>query len=294
MLLQILSIIFPIFAIVALGFLYARRHKPDMDAINQINLNIFVPALIFHVLSAKNFHFQAYSDLAFAAALIILGSGLLAWPIAKLLHYEIKTFVPPMMFSNTGNMGLPIALFAFGEEALAAAVILFIVENTLHFSVGIKMFEPRAAIVKILTIPMVAATLAGFSFSFTGWLLPQMLAVVIEMLGQIAIPLMLFSLGVRLINVDLNDWKIGLIGALASPLTGLLMLAMMSPFLVLAELQYSLLVIFSLLPPAVLNFILAEKYQQQPGKVASIVMLGNLVSLFTMPMALFYVLSLNN
>jgi len=287
---QILSIVFPIFAIVAVGFFYARKHEPDMAGANQINLDIFVPALIFHVLSGKDFHLQEFSELGIAATIIILGSGLLAWPVAKLLKYDFKTFVPPMMFSNSGNMGLPLALFAFGEKALPAAVILFIVENTLHFSIGMKMLDPRTAIIQILKIPMVLATIAGLGFSMSGLVMPEMVAVAIEMLGEVAIPLMLFSLGVRLTAVDLKDWRIGIIGAIVCPLTGLIVLVAISPFLALPDLQYGLLVIYAVLPPAVLNFMVAEKYKQEPSKVASIVMLGNMASLVVIPAALFYVL----
>jgi len=138
---------------------------------------------------------------------------------------------------------------------------------------------------------LVLATIAGLTFSLSGWELPQMLSVSIEMLGQIAIPLMLFSLGVRLIAVDLTDWKIGLTGAIVCPLTGLIVLLVLSPFFDLPKLQYDLLVLFAVLPPAVLNFMVAEKYQQQPGQVASIVMLGNLMSLLFIPIALFYILN---
>lgn len=290
MFLQILGIVFPIFAIVGVGFAYARRHAPDMAAANQINLTIFVPALIFDVLSAKGFQLQEYSTLAMAAAAIVIGSGLLAWPLAKLLDYRYKTFIPAMMFSNSGNMGLPLALFAFGEQALPAAMVLFIIENTLHFSIGIKMLNPGAAVWNLLRIPMILATIAGLIFGVTGLSLPAMAGVAIEMLGQVAIPLMLFSLGVRLTAVDLGGWRIGLVGAIACPLSGLVILALLSSFIELPSLQMELLVIFSVLPPAVLNFMIAEKYGQEPEKVASIVMLGNLASLVTIPAALFFVL----
>ena len=75
----------------------------------------------------------------------MLGSGLVAWPLARLLQVETKTFVPPMMFNNSGNMGLPLAVLAFGEAALPAAVVLFLVENLLHFSLGAWMLDHRAA-----------------------------------------------------------------------------------------------------------------------------------------------------
>jgi len=290
MLLQIFSIVFPIFAIVLVGFLYGRRHQPDMAAANKINIELFVPALIFDVLSGKDFQLAEYQMLAIAGMGVVLGSGLLAWPIARLLGYDVKTFVPPMMFNNSGNMGLPLMLFAFGEQALAAAVVLFIVENTLHFSVGMKMLDARTRLFSILRIPMLMATIAGLAVALLKIGVPQFLALPIEMMGQIAIPLMLFSLGVRLIGVDLNDWRIGMTGAVICPLTGIVLAAGIGQMLQLEPLQFSMLLVFGALPPAVLNFMVAERYNQQPQQVASIVMLGNLMSVVVIPVILMFVL----
>ncbi len=287
---QIFQIVFPLLAIVLVGFFYGRKYAPDMAAANQLNLDIFVPALIFSVLSGKSFQLQAFQELAIAVAVIVLGSGLIAWPIARLFRYDVKTFVPPMMFSNSGNMGLPLALFAFGEEALPAAVMVFVVENTLHFSVGVRMLNSRAPLLSIVRIPMVFAAFAGLAMSVWGIVLPQVVSVSIEMLGQIAIPLMLFALGVRLNSIEFRDWQIGLVGAILCPLTGLLIFLGMLPFIDLPDLQYKQLLLFSVLPPAVLNFMLAEKYNQEPKRVASIVMMGNMASLVVVPFALVFVL----
>lgn len=287
---QIFIIIFPLFAIVSIGFLYGRKHSPDMVSANQLNIHLFSPALIFHVLSDQGFQLDAYYQLASAAFFVVIFSGLLAWPLARLMGFNVKTFVPPMMFSNSGNIGLPLALFAFGEKALPAAVMLFIVENTLHFSVGMKMMDNKISILNIIKIPMVFAAILGLSFSLTGWQLPQVFETSIEMLGQVAIPLMLFSLGVRLTSIDLQDWRIGVAGAIICPATGVLVVLLISPFLSLSELQYGQLLIFGALPPAVLNFMVAEKYQQQPKQVASIVLLGNLGSLVTIPAVLYFLL----
>ena len=287
---QIFIIVFPLFAIVSIGFLYARKHSPDMVSANQLNIDLFTPALIFHVLSDKGFQLDAYYQLAAAAAFVVLFSGLLAWPVAKLMGFNTKTFLPPMMFSNAGNIGLPLALFTFGEKALPAAVLLFIVENTLHFSVGMKMINSKISLLNIIKIPMVFAAILGLSFSLTGWQLPVALSTSIEMLGQVSVPLMLFSLGVRLTSVDLQDWKIGIAGAFICPATGILLVLLLSPFLTLSDLQYGQLLIFGALPPAVLNFMVAEKYQQEPKRVASIVLLGNIGSLITIPAVLYYLL----
>ena len=202
MLAQIFNIVFPIFTIVMVGYFYGRRHAPDMAAANKLNIEIFVPALIFDVLSGKEFNLGEYQFLALGGIAVIFGSGLLAWPVARVLGYRYKTFLPPMMFNNSGNMGLPLALFAFGEAALPAAVVLFIIENTLHFSVGIKMLDSRSSIIGLLKTPLLLATFAGLAVALFHIQVPKALAVPIEMVGQVSIPLMLFALGVRLIHID--------------------------------------------------------------------------------------------
>ena len=287
---QLINIVFPIFAIVLVGYLYGRKHTPDMAAANKLNIDIFVPALIFDVLTANNFNLQEYQSLAIAGFVIILGSGLVAWPVARFFNYEFKTFVPPMMFNNSGNMGLPLMLFAFGKESLPAAVVLFLIENFLHFSVGMKILNRDASLLAMLKIPMIFITIAGLVFSFMHWTLPPLLSTPIKMLGQISIPLMLFALGVRLIHIDWKDWKIGLVGAIVSPVSGLIFALPIGYLLNLSGIQYAMLIVFSALPPAVLNYMVAERFNQQPRQVASIVMLGNLGSIIVIPLVLAFTL----
>ena len=287
---QVFAIVFPIFGIVALGYLYARRHEPDMASANRLNLEIFTPALIFSVLSGEGFELARYAELAFAAILVVLGSGLLAWPFARLFGFHSKTFLPPMMFNNSGNMGLPLALFAFGEAALPAAMVLFLVENTLHFTVGNAMLTGHVNPLKLIRMPMLLATLAGLLVAMLEIQVPGPVDEAIDLLGQVAIPLMLFALGVRMTAIDLSDWRIGLAGALLCPLTGLAMAWAVVAFIDLPEMQLAQLLVFAALPPAVLNFMLAERYSVEPPKVAAVVLLGNLASLLVLPGVLFWVL----
>lgn len=290
LIIRLFGIVFPIFAIVAVGYLYSRWRQPDMTSANQINMTILLPALIFHVLSGKDFQLAEYGWIALGAAAIVLGSGLLALPVAKLSGLSFRTFVPPMMFTNSGNIGLPLAVFAFGEQALPAAVVLFLVENSLHFTLGTYLMDHRAPLRKVLVQPIVAATLVGMAFSLFRWGVPAPLRETVNLLGQASIPLLLFSLGTRLTSIDFREWRVGLLGAVLCPATGVLMLVIVQPFLSLTPLQSSLLLVFSALPPAVLNYLVAEQYRQEPGKVASIVMLGNLAGLISLPIALAFVL----
>src|SRR2546425_262991 len=192
---RVLGIILPVFSVIVLGYFYARRAKPDMAWINRINMDILAPALIFSALANKDFDLASNGVLILGAIGVVAGSGLLAWPFAKLLHEDVRTFVPPMMFNNCGNMGLPLAALAFGQIGLSAMVALFTISNLLHF-----------------------------------------------------------TFGVHIVKLDAT--------------------------------QSSLLILFGCLPPAVLNFMVAEQYDQEPAKVASIVLIGNVASLVFVPLGL--------
>ncbi len=290
LLLHILGVIFPVFAVSTVGYLYARRQRPDMGAVNQLNMQVFLPALVFWALADKPLDLVAFRDLALGALAVVLGSGMLALPVALLFRLRLRTFVPPMMFNNSGNMGIPVAVFAFGEPVLQAAVVLFIIENLLHFSVGLYILDHRTRLTRLLKMPVILATLAGLLVGGLGLTLPTPLSNTIQLMGQVSIPLLLFSLGVRLLDIDLRDWGIGLLGAVVCPLTGVAMVLLVTPFLELSPLHWGMLLVYGALPPAVLNYMVAEQYNQEPAKVASLVMLGNLGALVAIPAALYFAL----
>lgn len=283
---QILSTLLPVFLIAGCGALYGRFRSPDIRGLNSLNMELFVPMLVFAVLAERKAPLQDYADLALAGTVIVLGSGLLLWPLARVLKLDLRTFLPPMMFNNTGNMGLPLMVLAFGEQALPAAVMLFVVEMLLHFSVGLYLLDPRTPLWRLLRLPIVLASIAGVAINLGGVALPPWLLESCHMLGGICVPLMLFALGVRMLDVDFSSWKLGLLGAIACPASGLLLAWPMIQLLDLQGVQLATLWVFAALPPAVLNYMLAEQYQQEPHKVASLVLIGNLGSVLVMPVVL--------
>ncbi len=107
-----------------------------------------------------------------------------------------------------------------------------------------------------------------------------------HMLGEVSIPLMLFALGVRLLEIDFSDWRTGLLGALLCPLSGLAIALPLAWLLPLDALGLAVLLVFAALPPAVLNYLVAEQYRLAPHRVASLVLIGNLGSLIVMPLTL--------
>jgi malate permease and related proteins len=295
LILRIVGIVFPIFGIVGVGYAYARYKAAhggiDMRFANQLNMDVFVPALVFAALASRDFNLLDNLPLALGALAVVLGSGLLAIPLARALKVDIKTLLPPMMFTNSGNMGLPLAVLAFGEKALPLAVVMFFVENVLHYSLGTWMLDHKAKLLTLWKNPVIAASLAGLLVALVKIPLWQPLYVGIKMLGDVSIPLLLFSLGVRLMSASLTDVRLGVIGAIACPLFGMAVAWSVTPLLGLSGLSANLLLVFGALPPAVLNFVFAELYRQEPQRVASLVMLGNLGSLIFVPIALALVLT---
>ena len=290
MLERLLSIIVPVFAVIALGWLWGLRAKPDMSVVNRLSMNVLSPALIFSALSSKSFDVWDNRLLMMGSLGVVLGSGLLAWPIAKLLRQDARTFVPPMMFNNCGNMGLPLAVLAFGEAGFAPMVALFTISNLTHFTLGVWIVDHHARFVGLVRNPMVWSTIAGFAFAVFQPPLPEIAAVTIKMIGDALIPMMLLSLGVRLTAIRWSDARLGIIGGIVCPVTGLAMAAVLAPVLGLDAHQAGLLFLFGCLPPAVLNFMVAEQFDREPAKVASIVLIGNVLSVVFVPIGLAFAL----
>nr|WP_300307029.1 AEC family transporter [Halomonas sp.] len=283
---SILATLLPVFLISGAGTLYGHFRSPDIRVLNTLNMELFVPMLAFVVLADRQAPLAEYTGLAISGVIVVLGSGLVVWPVVKLLKLEPKTFIPPMMFNNSGNMGIPLLVLAFGDKALPAAVVLFIVEMLLHFSVGLYMLSPHTPLWRLLRMPIVLASIAGLVCNLSGVELPSWLLEALHMLGGVCVPLLLFALGVRMLEIDFSDWRSGLLGAVLCPLSGLVLAWPLIVLFDLSGLQAASLWVFSALPPAVLNYLVSEQYRQEPHKVASLVLIGNLGSLVVMPIVL--------
>ncbi len=290
---RLIAIIAPVFIVILIGWLMAgsrREDRPHLADVNKLNMDLFCPALIFMALSAKDFNVVAAAPLALASLVVVIGSGLLAWAVARAALVDARTFVPSMMFNNCGNMGLPLAYLTFGEQGLAMMVVLFVTSNFLMFTFGTRFVRGDMNWSEAILNPMVLATIAGttcgvLKVSFPAWLVPAL-----KMLGDVSIPLMLFSLGVRMRDLSFRDWHLPVLGAIVCPVSGLMIAPFLGHPLGLTDMQADVLLLFASLPPAVLNFLLAERYQREPQQVASIVLIGNLASIVFVPLALAWAL----
>ena len=292
---RILGIILPVFFIITAGYIYARLRgevvKTHLFSVNRLCVELLSPLLLFSALAAKDFDLVENLPLMLAGSLIAIGSAGIAWPVARLLGYDARTFVPPMMYNNCGNMGLPLAVLAFGSVGLSQAVALFVACSLVYFTIGIRLLESgraegRQSHWDMFATPMMFAMLSGIVFAACRWTLPTILLQALRMIGEASIPLMLIALGVRMTDMNLRSWRIGLVGALVCPVAGLAIAMMIDPIISLTSVQRGQMYLFAALPPAVFSFMLAESYKQEPEKVAAIVMLGNLASLLFVPLGL--------
>lgn len=290
MVLHILEIIVPVFGVIGLGYIYGRRCSPNVRDINAINITVFTPALIFYALTERT---SAQLDLGmamFAAVAVVFGAGAIGWAWVQLTGRRAAVYVPPVMFPNGGNLGLPVAHLAFGDNGLALMVVLLVVENTLQFTVGLWLLGERASPAGLIRNPMLLATAAGLICMAGGWQAPTMIEPAIHMLAGVSIPLMLMALGIRLGSGSSGQWRAGLAGGLASPLAGLAAAVVFVWIFQPSQTLTALIILFGVMPPAVLNYMLAEWYDVEPRHVAAIVAMGHVIALISIPVTLAFVL----
>ncbi len=287
---HIFEIVFPLVAVVSVGVWAGRRHRPEMDAANQLNMDYFLPALVLGVLVNGDFRITQFASLGLGTFLLIVGSGLVGLFAARMSRASPKTIVPSMMFNNCGNLGLPLSLLAFGKEAMPAAVVMFLVSNMLHFSFGAWLLDHKARLRDLWKVPVLLATVLGLGLNLAEMHLWPPLMTAIRMLGEVSIPLMMFALGVRLAEMTFAELRVGLLIAVLRPASGIALACVIGWSLNLTTMQNAQLIVFGALPPAVLNYIFAERYSQEPEKVASMVLIGNVAALVFIPLALMFVL----
>ncbi|MGL1833957.1 AEC family transporter [Rhodocyclaceae bacterium SMB388] len=290
MLIRIVAILFPMFAIAALGYWIGRRLKPDMAHANKLNMDVFLPALIFAALVNRDMRVTDYFVLSQATLIIVIATGLAGWGLAHLSRIPARTLVPPMMFPNTGNLALPLAVLAFGESALAPAVVIFMTMNLVHFTFGAWLLDHRVRLWTVWKIPSVLATLLGLAVAFAGIDIWPPLLTAIRMVGDISVPLMLFALGVRLNDSRITSVGKGMFVGIARPMVGMAISWSVLLMFDLPPEQHALVFVFGALPPAVLNYMFAERYHQDPETVASMVLIGNLLAPIFLMVALAIVL----
>jgi malate permease and related proteins len=283
---KIAEITLPIFVIALIGFFYSRAVRPDFSSANKLVVDVALPILIFTSLAAKDFNPQTAALFTGASVMLIVLSGLLAYPLSKVSGVSWRALLPSVMFTNVGPVGIPLIVLAYGPQGLAPAVVLLVISNILHFTLGTGIMSGRIDWRMVYANPLVWATLLGIGFSSMHWTLFAWIATPLGMIGNILVPMMLLSLGGRLSTSKIDDAKVGVMGSMCAVGVRLVAAFLILELLPLREIERGAFILFACLPPAVFNFMLADKYQCEPNKVASIVIVGHMASLAFLPLAI--------
>ncbi len=288
---QVIGILFPVLALVAVGFSVGRWLKPDFKPINRINMDTFVPALVFSSLVAMPLDVQQVPLLS-ASVVAVLVPGLAMIPLCRLFKLRYKAWAPPHMFRNSGNLAIPLFTYTFGDTALASAVLLFVVSACIHISLGLALLSEGNPFKQIIKMPIFLAAMGALVLNLSGIGVWSPLYEATELLGQAAVPVMLLSLGAQMCNMRMSGLKVGVFCTLQSLFTGAVAFTVIYFFIPLPTMQLQMMVLFTMLPPAVMNYLFAERFQIEPTNVASMVLFGNFFSLLTLPLLLSFALSL--
>jgi predicted permease len=290
---QLAGIVAPVFLLAGLGFAWCKLGFPfERDFVTRVVMNVAAPCLIVDTLGDLQLPLREFLSMLGAAGLLFCFTALLGGVALKLMGLPARSFLPALTFGNNGNLGLPLALFAFGEAGLGLAMAVFVFSAVFQFTVA-PMFQSRApALRTLVTTPVTYGALIGLVLMATDAALPMGLARGINMLGSVAIPLMLLALG-----YSLGGFRLARVGR-ASMLGSLRLLLGFGSALLAAELlgleglPRQVLLLQGAMPAAVFNYLLAARYQRDPEDVAGIVLVSSAVSVFTTPVLLAWLLRL--
>ena len=287
LILTVLEITVPVFALAGIGYGWVRLgFDYPLQFVTRLAMSLGVPCLIFVALMQTEVDPGALATLslaALAAHLAIIG---VFWGIVTVLGLDRSTFLAPLSFGNTGNLGMPLALFAFGEVGLGYAVVVFAVSAILSFTLGLWLIAGRGSLGRVLREPLVWATLLGALFLTQGWETPRVVTNTLSLIGQLGIPLMLITLGVAIARITPHGvvqalWLSGVKTALCAAIGwGLGLLFALPPV------AAAVLVVQMAAPVPVTSYQLTTKYGKNPDAVAGLVVVSTLLSVLTLPLIL--------
>lgn len=285
--LTVLEIVAPVFILAGIGFAWARAGLEYRNAfVTQLAMTLAVPCLIFVALMQTEVDRNALGLFTMAALAGYAAISAAFWIFIRVSGLSSQTFLAPLIFGNTGNLGIPLALFAFGQDGLGYAVVMLSLSAILSFTYGIYLVAGQGAGHKALREPMVWATLLGALFLWQDWETPRFMTNALELVGQMAIPLMLITLGVTVAR--LTPRKIGqaiILSAIKLVLCAAIGWAVGWGF-GLDPVAFGVLVLQLSTPVAVTAFLLAEKYGADSESVAGLVVVSTLMSVAALPLLL--------
>ena len=291
MLYQLFTIVVPVFICAAIGFFWAKsgRHY-DTEMVTSLVSAIGVPTLVLSTLLTVDIDISALGQMAgFTVGFLVVVAGA-GYLLLKGMGYSVRSYLPAFVFPNTGNVGIPLSLFAFGAEGMALAVAYFSICIVFQFTVGVAISSGSSSPKALLRVPTLWAVVLAVVLMSLGIQLPEWTMNTIELLAGFTIPLMLITLGISLQRLKVSTYgKTFLISIFRLAIGFGVSLAIAEAF-DLEGVMRGVLILQSTLPVAVFNYLFAQKYNTDPETVAGAVVLSTVMSFASLPLLLWFLL----
>ena len=280
----VLSSVVPVVCTIMLGFLWVRFGRPlDSTVLTPIVVEVGTPCLIVATLFKAAIAPDAFATVALASCVAIAAFAVVGALVLWSLGLRLRTYLPSIAFPNAGNLGLPLALYAFGSEGLGYAIVFFAISSIGNHSIGQMLAAGTVNWKAIARMPMLYAITIGLVGSYLHLQPPAWLGNTISLIGGLTIPVMLLMLGGTLarLQVATISRAIGLsalrIGA------GAIIGVMVANLFDLPETAKAVLILQCAMPVAVYCYLYAERWQCDPEEVAGLVFLSTAASIITIP-----------
>lgn len=284
MITQILTVTAPVFCIVALGYFWARWHQTfDSETLTNLVVKIATPCLVFTNLTHLTVDLDTIVTMATAAALALILSAAIGATVLKFARLPQHTYLASLMHPNTGNIGLPLALMAFGEEGLALAVAYFIVISISQYTIGYGIAAGQVSVKRFFQQPLLYAVLVSLVVVYFNVQIPIWIAKTTDLMGGLVIPALLMVLGYALAGLKVSDFKLALYLSITRLITGLIVSSIIINILNLTGTPAGVVFLLSVMPIAVFNLVFAKYFDRSPDKVAGVIFTSTLLVFLLLP-----------
>lgn len=291
MLAELFAVMAPVLAGAGLGFWWIRLGHPyPVDFITRLVFNIGTPALVLASLAGAEIDASTFGRTMLTTSLVILTMGAATFVVAKLLRRDWRVLLAPMMYPNTGNMGLPVVLYAFGSAGFAYGITIMVTVSLFQFTLGAVLNSGGNPIKSLLKTPTVYAILTSMALLLTDTSLPPWLANTVDLMSGFTVPLMLITLGVSLASIQVKSLRSGIGFSLVRIPLAAAAAWLIAGWVGLPPLAQSILVLQMCMPVAVFNYLFAQRAQREPEYVASLVFCSTLLALLYLPVLLAFLM----
>lgn len=292
MLAELIAVMAPVVTGAGLGFIWIRRGlEYPVAFVTRLVFNIGTPALVIASLSGAEIDASSFGRTMLATALVLTTMGLVSFGLARLLRRDWRVLLAPTMYPNTGNMGLPVVLYAFGEAGFAYGITVMVTVSLFQFTLGTMLASRGNPLKSLIKTPTVYAILIAMALLLTETELPLWLDNSIGLISGFTVPLMLITLGVSLASIQVKNLRSGISFSLIRIPAAVGVTWGIGHWLELPSIALAVLILQMSMPVAVFNYLFAQKAQREPAYVASLVFCSTLLSLIYLPILLALLLS---